>query len=117
MFDYELIARANTSAPGTRLSFRLHRLPKTPAIMAAAMIATIWPGLPMTDSMLRSWVASYDGLPWWATYAWYIPLGVLPLPWMWLRWTAASKTAAAAHAAEQISTIAGLIDAGPTAGA
>ena len=82
-----------------------------PAMMGVAMVATVWPGLPMTDSMLRSWIATYDSWPWWVTYAWYIPLGILPLPWMWIKWHTSSKAAATEHALEQIEAITGLLEA------
>ena len=111
MFDYQLMATTSTSEGRTRVAFALNRRPKMPAMMGVAMVATVWPGLPMTDSMLRSWIATYDSWPWWVTYAWYIPLGILPLPWMWIKWHTSSKAAATEHALEQIEAIAGLLEA------
>jgi hypothetical protein len=111
IFDYQLHAVFENEGSSTRIRFQLYRLPKTPALMAGAMAITVWPGLPMTDSMLRSWLGFYDRLPSWVTYAWYIPLTILPLPWMWWKWHTTSKEAATQHGLEQIAAIAALVDA------
>ncbi len=87
------------------IHFSVHLLPKKPLIIAACMLVSIWPGLPMTDAMIRSWWAWYDGLPTWATTAWYLPLCALPLPWIWYRWNRDSRASAYSHALEQIEKI------------
>ena len=48
--------------------------------------------------MLKVYFKGYD----WNTYLWYIPLTVLPLPWMaWRMWTRSNRSARE-HAAEKI---------------
>ena len=105
-FDYQLCAKGVSDGTKTRLEFSLVMLRKVPAIIIAAVLVSIWPGIPMTDSMLRSWfVESYGHLPVWVTYAWYLPLTVLPVPWMWVKWHRQSHAAAREHADSQINTI------------
>jgi hypothetical protein len=115
IFDYQLHAAFTNEGGATRIRFLLHRRRKIPALMAFTMAITVWPGLPMTDSMLRSWLGIYDRLPSWVTYAWYIPLTVLPLPWVWWKWQKTSLQAAEQHGLEQIAAIAALVDAPYTA--
>jgi hypothetical protein len=80
-FDRVLIADARGEEGGTVLEFRSALLLKWPAIFIAVTLFTIWPGVWLTDSLLSTYFASY---PWWGlrTWMWYLPLTVLPLPWM-----------------------------------
>ena len=87
------------------LAFSLVLRRKIPAIFGVVLLLSIWPGMPMTDSMLRTWSTWYDSLPSWATQAWYVPLMVLPLPWMWLSWVRSSRRAANEQAKVQLETI------------
>lgn len=100
-FDYTLTASAAQEGSRTTLTYRLQRQPKAPAITAAVLAVTIWPGVWLTDSMLRTYWSSYD----FATWMWYLPITVLPLPWFWLRVSRRSQAAAEAHAAELAETI------------
>jgi len=104
--DYDLVAEAVGDSAGTQLRFKLVSQRKFHLIMAISIVLTIWPGMWMTDSMLRTWFRSYD----FATWIWYVPLMILPLPWLWYSATRKSRIAAAAHAVEQLTTIAGSID-------
>lgn len=104
--DYDLIAHSSTHSEGTELGFHLVSQRKFHIIMAISIVITIWPGMWMTDSMLRTWFTSYD----FATWMWYVPLMILPLPWLWYSATQKSKKAAAEHAVEQLATIAGCIE-------
>lgn len=80
-FDRVLIAEARKADGGTALVFRTMLPMKWPATFIAVTIFTIWPGVWLTDSLLKTYFASY---PWWGvqTWMWYLPLTVLPLPWM-----------------------------------
>lgn len=115
VFEHEVRATAQPAASGQPwlLHFSLHLLPKKPTLFLAVIIISIWPGLPMTDAMLRSWIAWYDGLPLWATAAWYLPLTILPLPWLCASWYRASTASANAHALEQRATIEQILAAAP----
>lgn len=105
VFDHQLNLTFAQSESGSIITFDLIRLSKKPIIIAVVLLICIWPGLPMTDSMLRTWWGWYDTLPLWATAAWYLPFTVLPMPFMWKRWSTESHASAVAHSYEQIQTI------------
>ena len=109
MMDYRLCAAAGPSALGTKIAFTLRAVRKVHMILAVMLIVTIWPGMWMTDSMIRSWFTGYT-YPTYVTWAWYIPLAILPIPWMW--WSGQKKSLAAAkvHAQEQIAKIAAEVE-------
>ena len=106
IFEYGLRANASTAKGVTTVGFSLVLRRKAPTILGAVLLLSFWPGLPMTDSMLRSWWTWYDGLPSWTTQAWYLPLMVLPLPWLWPSWVRSSRRAANEQAKVQLETIA-----------
>jgi len=84
-----------------RLRFHARMKRRTPVIFAVISLLSIWPGSWLTDSMLRSYFESYD----WNTYAWYIPLTALPLPWMFVRMRKKSRAGAYAHFLEKLELI------------
>jgi hypothetical protein len=100
-FDYRLIAN---HTPG-KLGFNIKIKRKMPIIFWAVMAFTIWPGVIFTDSLLNTWFSWYPNETW-KTYAWYIPLTVLPLPWLHKAVMARTRLAALVHAHEQIHAIA-----------
>jgi hypothetical protein len=109
-FDYRLIARGTSVGGGTLLSFVLKLPPKVPIVYAVIVVLSIWPGVWLTDSMLRTYFSWYT-LSMWGTCAWYVPLTILPLPWMYKKHFVGSRVAATADAAELIRKIAPEIDA------
>lgn len=109
-FDYRLIASASPDEPGCTLSFTLDMVKKAPWIMGIVVLLTIWPGAWLTESMLSTYSDWYGSLPSWVTYAWYLPITVVPLPWMWKRMHGKSLAAAETHAREQIATIASEVE-------
>jgi hypothetical protein len=101
--DHEVRATLSTDgAGGARAVFAARMLPRTPAIFAIVAALSIWPGSWATDSMLRSYFDSYD----WNTYAWYIPLTVLPLPFAWRRMARRSRASAFEHFREKFDALA-----------
>ena len=84
--------------------FRLQLLRRLPLIFTAILLFTIWPGVYFMDELIAQFL---PGL-WrpWVTYYWYLPLTVLPIPWMWRRTIARSTASAHEHARETIGTIA-----------
>lgn len=115
-FDHDLVAVAEPAASGTRLSFSLRLRRRMPTIHAVILLLTIWPGVWLTDSMLKIWFNWYydltqkPALVWGGfevfTYLWYIPLCVLPLPWFWRSIMRRSRRTAHASALETIAKIA-----------
>jgi hypothetical protein len=104
-FDYRLVAN---HAEG-RLTFRAERLKKLPAIYAIVLAITVWPGVVFTDSLLNTWFGWYPNA-WWFTWAWYIPLTLFPIPWIWRSVARKSRASALGHAYEQIEKLAATMD-------
>lgn len=104
-FDYRLVAEHT----GGRLTFRAERLTKLPAIYAIVLAVTVWPGVVFTDSLLNTWFGWYPN-PWWFTWAWYIPLTLIPIPWIWRSVSRKSKASALGHAYEQLERLAAAMD-------
>ncbi len=104
-YDYELIGAVAPEAGtadggGSRVDFRMRLLPKVPVIAAVVLILTIWPGLWITDSMLRIYFESYRIETWW----WYVPLVVVSLPFLWMQFLS-SRRQAHEHAAQTARAI------------
>ncbi len=102
--DYVVTARAEREAAVTILTFLGRMQPRLPLIMAIVTVLSIWPGEPITDSLIRSYFQSYT-FPGWVTWAWYLPLTVVPLPFMLIRMCKNSARSAYAHAIESIAII------------
>lgn len=100
-FDYRLSAFASPGNGSTRITWALRMLPKVPVIVGVVIVLTIWPGVWLTDSMLRTYWPAYD----FATWTWYIPLTVLPLPWSLAGMIRRSRTQARTTAGELIAAV------------
>jgi len=96
-FDYRLFA---ILTPG-ELRFELRLCRRTPMILAVLLAVTLWPGVWLTDSMLKTYFDWYT-MP---TWIWYIPLTVIPVPFMWRRAVVHSRAAAEDSARELIERI------------
>ena len=115
-FDHDLIACAEPDGAGTRLQFSLRMRRRMPTIHAVILLLTIWPGVWLTDSMLKIWFNWYYALTQkdffifsgfeWFTYAWYLPLCVVPLPWFWRSIVRRSRRTAHESALEMIAKMA-----------
>lgn len=101
-FDSDLCVRFKDG----ELSFRMVMRRKLPVIFALILAATVWPGLPLTDSFLF-------GFEWYErlmgesikTWMWYLPLTVLPIPLVWRSSMMKSRVSAAEHAQETIEKL------------
>jgi hypothetical protein len=105
-FDGDLSAhyRAAGEGPGGDLEFDLQMRWRLPALFAAALLATIWPGVYFTDELIAQHL---PGL-WrpWVTYWWYLPLTIIPLPWVWAKLMRRSRHVVQTSARETIEKIA-----------
>jgi hypothetical protein len=93
-FDRTLHGELAADGSGSVIRFVLRARWKLPAIFAVVAALSVWPGVWLTESLMETW---FPG-SWIAhnTYAWYLPLSMIPLPWAaWAMW---QKTARAAHA-------------------
>jgi hypothetical protein len=103
------------AGPQARVTFRLQLLRKMPFIFAVVLVLTLWPGLPLTQSMLVTYFSRYR----WSeviTAAWYVPLTVLPVLWWLPRAVRKSRAEAAMAAKEQIIRLKELLDGTLTQG-
>jgi len=107
VFDHEVVARVRPAeGGGSEASFTLRALKKVPAIMIAVLVLSVWPGLPLTDSMLRlyfDWYAQSGVQTWW----WYLPCVLLALPPLWKQWKRAGVEAVE-DARKQIAKVEGV---------
>ncbi|MBX3377288.1 MAG: hypothetical protein KF678_09845 [Phycisphaeraceae bacterium] len=87
-----------------RLEFRLNMHRRLPVIFAVVLLATVWPGVYFMDELIAVFLPSL----WrpWVTYYWYLPLTVLPLPWVWVGLMRRSRATIHASALEAIGKIA-----------
>lgn len=110
-FDYRLVATmSDQKAPttGTLIELRLVRLSKMPILFALILAVTIWPGVWLTDSMLTTyfgWYSSWTQSMPWLTYAWYLPITALPIPWMWKRMCKKSAAESSISGGEMVESI------------
>lgn len=119
IYDHELICAVTPGPGGTggsggpggpgggsTIAFDLRVLRKMPIIAAVMIIVTIFPGLPLTHSMLSLYFDWYTIQTWW----WYMPLVVLMLPMMWKQYKMARREALQ-HAQETIGKLRAELDA------
>lgn len=108
IFDHDLRATMAPDAGATRISFELLLRRRLPIIMVVVIVLSVWPGLPVTDSMLRLYFPAYHqwGIEtWW----WYMPLLVISIPPLWMQFRR-SQREARTEAGEQIAQLAKLLD-------
>ena len=101
-FDRVMTSTATTRSDHTRIKFSTKLLLKMPLIFAALIIFSIWPGVTLTHSLLRTYFPAYTIETWW----WYIPLTVLPLPWYLKKTIKQSEASCLLSAIENINLLA-----------
>ncbi|MBI1190926.1 MAG: hypothetical protein GC200_09635 [Tepidisphaera sp.] len=100
-FDSVLEGVTRSGGQPLRIDLRLRMLPKLPVIFALIILLTIWPGVWLTDSMLRTYFSWYD----FQTWMWYLPVTIIPLPWTLRGMVRRSRLAAQICAAELLADI------------
>jgi hypothetical protein len=91
-----------------RADFDLFMPRKMPVIFGVILALTVWPGLPITDSFLYGfvWYERLMGLASWLdTWMWYLPLTVIPAPFMLRSVIRKSRAAALEHARETVERV------------
>ncbi|MEO1511547.1 MAG: hypothetical protein AAFU70_05700 [Planctomycetota bacterium] len=105
-FDSSLVIGVEETGAGARVALSLERRLRLPLVFGAVFVLAIWPGEPLTDSLLKTYFESYDRWTqewlggWFGTWMWYYPLTVPFLPPMFLGMLKKSRLAAAEHARE-----------------
>ncbi len=94
------------------ISFEATLARKLPTIFAIALILTVWPGLPLTDSFLHNFIW-YERVVAWGleTWMWYVPTTILPLPFVWRTAIKRSRSSMRTHALETIEKLRPLLSA------
>ncbi|MEZ6243038.1 MAG: hypothetical protein R3B57_08345 [Phycisphaerales bacterium] len=111
-FDRRLVAHAKERDGLTILEWELVTPRKWPIIIAAVLVVTVWPGLPITHSLLVNYFPGwYGGLVsgWFKTWMWYLPLTILPIPWAWRSTMKKMRATTLISAREAVAKIAGAV--------
>jgi hypothetical protein len=105
-FDSDLLITWGTQDDETQVSFGISMRRKMPIVFALILVITIWPGLPLTDSFMQSfgWYERLMGESI-ETWMWYLPMTVLPAPFVWRTSIMKSKASAYQHALETVEKI------------
>jgi hypothetical protein len=90
-FDGELEAHAVNNGEGIQLRFSTRMKRKLLWVFVVVLILSIWPGLPITESLLASMFPFWPWL-WKSTIWWYLPLSIIGSPWA--VWSAVKKSQA-----------------------
>lgn len=101
-FDSDLLIHHS----GSSLEFEVKMRAKLPLVFAILLVVTVWPGLPLTDAFLLGF-GWYEKLVsgWLETWMWYLPMTVLPIPFVWRTSMMKSTESARIHALETIERI------------
>ena len=99
---YDRTLTGTVSGSNITFTSRLNR--KFPAIMITVMAIALFPGLPLTHTMLRVFFGWYP-TEFWITAAWYLPLTLLAIPTL-IKQFKASERASRLHAEETIQKLA-----------
>ncbi|MFN0132955.1 MAG: hypothetical protein ACKVW3_10585 [Phycisphaerales bacterium] len=94
-FDGDVVARLRDG----KLLFETRMRRKLPIIFAIVIAATIWPGVYFMDQLIPGewgWIPT-----WW----WYIPITVIPIPWMWRSVMRKSRAGIAESSREAIQKV------------
>ena len=100
-FESVLEARSGSSSHGTRLTFSVRMKPRMAWIYGIVLVATVWPGVWITDSMLKTYFPGVNLYTWW----WYLLLTVPFVPlgmWSALRKSRESGLSEAREIVERI---------------
>lgn len=105
-FDRRLVATMTADGTRLRLDFRASLVARMPVIYALVIAVSIWPGVWLTHSMLATYWNWYGRWDQWVTWAWYMPLTIVPLFFVLPKMVRKSERACHEHAEEQIRKIA-----------
>lgn len=104
-FDHRLTVRAEPEASGLALSFENRPVMWRVAAFWAIVVLSVWPGVLLMHSLLASYFWGYPRSIW-ITCAWYLPLAVVPIPWVWRTAWRQSTAIADAEARKTIGLVA-----------
>jgi len=117
-FDRELVGAVEPAGPegGSRIAWSMRWKRTVPTVFAASLVISVWPGLPLTDSILSTYWGWYSGVTsaggWLRTWMWYLPLTVPFVPIAWFGALKKSRRSSVEHARETVEKIGAALDAG-----
>jgi len=115
-FDYSLVGQIKPEGEGSSVTLRAVRRRLMPWVFGVTLAATVWPGVWLTDSLMGVYWASYsrwsEQMPW-LTYAWYLPITALPLPWLWRTLTRKSEAMAKESATKLVNAVRAMLSTDP----
>ena len=114
VFDFDLAFRIDESPDGCTLTPALVLKRRMPAIVLALLAFSIWPGVWITDSMLSTYFTWYPH-EFWKTCVWYLPITILPMPWVWKTAIGRSRLLAEESARELADRVRSELNAGSPA--
>lgn len=107
LYDKELVgavAPRGGESRGSVLTFEARSPRRLPAVVAIVVLATFWPGVWLTHSLIGTYFHRYPDAMW-VTAVWYLPLCVLAIPPLWKQYRR-SLAAADESARETVGAIA-----------
>ena len=115
-FESVLDARATPTGSGTTLTFSLRMKPLMPRVFLASLVLSVWPGVWLTDSMVRTYFTGYTINFWW-TCVWYLPLTAPFVPVAMMQANKRSRASAHAEALALIAKVQEVVGPSPAASA
>ena len=107
--DHDLIGSFEEQQDRSMLRFRLRMRRRIPIAFWVLSALAVWPGVQLTHTMLTIYFPGYR----FATWMWYLPITILPMPWVWASVARKSRVKARASAQEMRDRIARILD-GPS---
>ena len=103
--DSDLDARPRRINGLVMLDFTLRVPGRLAVILAVTLALTVWPGVYFMDQLM---IQLLPGVRAWApTWWWYLPLAIVPIPWVWRGVMHKARATAQASAREMIDRLAG----------
>ncbi|HVZ93632.1 MAG TPA: hypothetical protein VG797_03895 [Phycisphaerales bacterium] len=90
-FDREYVGRVESAGDegGCVIRGESRLKMKIPLIYAIVLVVSVWPGVWLTDSMLKTYFSWYRIETWW----WYLPLCALCVPAVMKQWKSSERVA------------------------
>jgi hypothetical protein len=107
--DADLDARPRPVNGLVMLDFALTIPRRLPVTLAVSLVLTVWPGVYFTDQLMIQFLPTWRAaIPtWW----WYLPVSIVPIPWVWRRVMRRARDTTMTSAREMIDKIAGELGA------
>jgi hypothetical protein len=105
-FDHRLRIDVEGSDAGSVVRLSVEPRWRMPVVFGVVLVLTVWPGEPLTDSLLRTYFTLYERWTqellggWFGTWLWYYPMTVPFVPLVFRAMLRRSRAEARVHAEE-----------------